>query len=253
MFRIGEQPLASDSSTTKSFRGSKRTLVFTTATTQGLLDFADLRNVRRIEIVDNGSQSVLHTIARVRSTTKALSKIVPEKLLMSTSIVVKTNRLSWHELSILRTRYSTLFDVDVGKWRIQTKEGVPLLLEQTQLRDLSRRLKSGKPMNLKRLTKHITTLSQASRPDYSALNRLYLHRAALAIEPFLGLTNGTNGKVKSWEEVAAMEFIEPYLSVAEASLLRCDLEPRTHALAKMNAVLLQVVQPLPLTSPWRRG
>jgi hypothetical protein len=252
MFRIGEQPLANASSTVASIQGSKRALHFTTPTIQALLDFADLRNVRRIEIVDSGSQSVLHTIARVRSTIKALSKIVPEKSLISTSIVIKTDRLSWHELSILRKRYSSSFDVDVGKWRIPTNEGVPLFLVQTQLRDLSRRLKSGKPTNLTTLTKHITTLSQASKPDYSALNRLYLHRAALATDRFLCKSIGTYSKAKSWEEVAAMEFIEPYLSVAEASLLSCGLAPGAHGFAMMNAVLLQVVQPLPLTSPWRK-
>ena len=252
MFKIGEQPLANATTTPMSTQGSKRALRFTTATIQGLLDFADLRNVRRIEIVDNGSQSVLHTIASVRSTVKALSKIVPEKLLVSTTIVIKTDRLSWHELSIVRKRYPLFFDVDVGRWRIQTNEGVPLILEQTQLRDLSRRLKSGKPMNLKTITKHITTLSRASRPDYSALNRLYLHRAALAVDDFLGKSTETHDKARSWEKLAAMEFIQPYLSVAEASLLSCGLEPGAHELAMMNAVLLQVVQPLPLISPWHR-
>lgn len=235
----------------KATQQSRMPLHFNAATIQGLLDFADLRNIRRIEVIDNGTHSVLHTIARVRSAIKAMPRMLPQKLLASTTIVIKTDRLSWHELSILRKRYLELIDVDTGRWRIATDEGVRLIVEQTQLRETSRRLKSSKPVSLKLLTKQITLLSRVDKPDFRALNRLYLHRAALAVDLFFNKANKTDDVLKSWEYTVAMAFIEPYLAVAEANLQGCNLGSGTHRTATLNAVLLQVVQPPPSTSPWR--
>jgi hypothetical protein len=215
-----------------------------------LLGRASLQNARKIELVNNGAFSIPQIVRTIRSAVEPTARVVLTGKASLKSVTIRTNRLSNDELSLLKAqgkagRGLKVVESDVGVWKISILDCLKVNLVHTQIRNAWRCLKADARIDAKKVARAIHL--QGAAPDARRLTSLYLFQAALATERSLDEQNELKKARTSWEDVSTTAFVKPYLDQALKQVGgkggKLDAKGR---ICVMNAVLLDVVQPINL-------